>query len=85
MVNDYKEVSIETFDSDFVVLSFDYANTVKDAGVEKYSVVYGPKENISMCLIIWAILGKIYAKRQSVTLFSRAYRLRYDIQFLSAW
>ena len=52
MVNDYKEVSIETFDSDFVVLSFDYANTVKDAGVEKYSVVYGPKENILMCLII---------------------------------
>ena len=52
MVNDYKEISIENFDSDFVVLSFDYANIVKDAGVEKYSVVYGPKENILMCLII---------------------------------
>ena len=24
--------------------SFGYANTVKDAGVEKFSLVYGPKE-----------------------------------------
>ena len=31
-------------DSDFVVLSFGYANIVKDAGVEKFSVVYRPKE-----------------------------------------
>ena len=43
-VNDYKEVSIETVDSGAVVLSFGYAKIVKDAGVEKISVVYGPKE-----------------------------------------
>ena len=43
-VNDYKEVSIQTVDSDVVVLSFGYANIVRDAGVEKFSVVYGPKE-----------------------------------------
>ena len=43
-VNDYKEFSIETVDSDVVVLSFGYANIVKDAGVEKFSVVYGPRE-----------------------------------------
>ena len=43
-VNDYKEFSIETVDSDVVILSFGYANIVKDAGVEKFSVVYGPRE-----------------------------------------
>ena len=37
-------VSIETVDSDVVVLSFCYANIVKDSGVEKLSVVYGPKD-----------------------------------------
>ena len=43
-VNKYKEVSIQTADSDVVVLSFGYANIVKGAGVETFSVVYGPKE-----------------------------------------
>ena len=43
-VNDYKEVSIQTVDSDAVVLSLGYANIVNDAGVGKFSVVYGPKE-----------------------------------------
>ena len=42
-VNDYKEVSIGTVDSD-VVVSFGYADIVKDAGVEKFSLVYGSKE-----------------------------------------
>ena len=37
-------VSIETVDSDVVVLSFCYANIVKDPGVEKFSLVYGPKD-----------------------------------------
>ena len=31
-------------DSDVVVLSFGYANIVKDAGIENFSVVYGPKD-----------------------------------------
>ena len=35
---------IQTFDSDVVVLSFGYANIVKNAGVETFSVVYAPKE-----------------------------------------
>ena len=43
-VNNNKEVLIETVDSNVVVLSFGYANIVKDADVEKFSVVYGPKE-----------------------------------------
>ena len=43
-INNYKEVSIQTVDSDVFVLSFGYANIVKDAGVETLSVVYGPKE-----------------------------------------
>ena len=43
-VNNYKEVSIQTADSDVVVLSFGYANIVKGAGVQTFSVVYGPKE-----------------------------------------
>ena len=43
-VNDYKEVLIETDDSDVVVLSLGYADIVKDAGVAKFSVVHGPKE-----------------------------------------
>ena len=43
-VNDYKEVLVETIDSDVVVLSFGYTNIVKDAGIEKFSVVYEPKE-----------------------------------------
>ena len=34
----------ETVDSEVVVLSFDYAKIVKDAGTEKFSVVYGAKE-----------------------------------------
>ena len=42
--NDYKEVSIQTVDLGVVVLSLGYANIVKDAGVEKFSVVYGSKE-----------------------------------------
>ena len=42
-VNDYKEVSIGTVDGD-VFVSFGYANIVKDAGVEKFSPVYGSKE-----------------------------------------
>ena len=45
-VSDYKEVSIETVDSDVVVLSFGYANII-DAGLDKSSVVYGPKEKYS--------------------------------------
>ena len=43
-VNDYKEFSIETVDSDVVVISFGCSNIVKDAGIEKFSVVCGPKE-----------------------------------------
>ena len=43
-VTDYKEVWIERVQSDVVVLSFGYVNIVKDAGVEKFSVVYGPKK-----------------------------------------
>ena len=43
-VNEYKEVLIETVDSDVVVLSFGYAKIVKDAGVDRFSVVYEPKE-----------------------------------------
>ena len=35
---------VETIDSDVVVLSFGYTNIVKDAGIEKFSVVYEPKE-----------------------------------------
>ena len=42
-VNNYKELLIETVDSDVVLLSFGYANIVKDAGVEKVFVVCGPK------------------------------------------
>ena len=49
-LNEFKEVSIQTVDRDVVVLSFGYANIVKDAGVEKLSMVYGPRET-------WAILG----------------------------
>ena len=43
-VNGYKDFSIETVDGDVVVLPFGCANIVKDAGVEKFSVVCGPKE-----------------------------------------
>ena len=43
-VNDYKEVSIEMVDSDIIMLFFGYANIVKDACVENFSEVYGPKE-----------------------------------------
>ena len=43
-VNNNKEVLIEMVDSNVVVLSFGFANIVKDADVEKFSVVYGPKE-----------------------------------------
>ena len=43
-VNGYKEVSIETVEIHVIVLSFGYANIGKDAGVEKFYVVYGPKE-----------------------------------------
>ena len=43
-VNNCKEVLIEMVDSEVVVLSFDYAKIVKDAGTEKFSVVYGAKE-----------------------------------------
>ena len=35
---------MQMVDSDVVVLSFGYANIVKDAGIENFSVVYGPKE-----------------------------------------
>ena len=35
---------METADIDVVVISFGYTNIVKDAGVETFSVVYGPKE-----------------------------------------
>ena len=38
---------IETVDSDVVALSLGYANIVKDAGVEKFSVVCGTKEKYS--------------------------------------
>ena len=41
-VNDYKELLVQTVGSGVVVLSFGYANIVKDAGVEKFSVVCGP-------------------------------------------
>ena len=51
-VNNYKEVLIEMVDSEVVVLSFDYAKIVKDAGTEKFSVVYGAKEKYLMCFII---------------------------------
>ena len=43
-INDYKEVSRETVDSDVVVLSFGYANIVKDTDVENFPMVSGPKE-----------------------------------------
>ena len=43
-VNNYIEVSIQTVNSDVVVLSFGYGNIVKDHGVETFSLVYGPKE-----------------------------------------
>ena len=36
----YREAFIQTFESDVVVLSFGYANIVKDAGFETFSVVY---------------------------------------------
>ena len=42
-VSNYKEVSIETVDSDKVVLYFGYANII-DVGLFKFSVVYRPKE-----------------------------------------
>ena len=35
-VNNYKEVLIQTVDIAVVVLSFGYANIVKDAGVETF-------------------------------------------------
>ena len=41
--NNYKEVSIQTDDSDVLVLCFGSANSVRDAGVEIFSLVYGPK------------------------------------------
>ena len=43
-VNDYKEILTETVEIDVVVLSIGYANIGKHAGVEKFSVVYGPNE-----------------------------------------
>ena len=51
-VNDYKKVSIQTVDSDVVVLSYSCANIVKDAGFANFSKVCGTKRNILMCLII---------------------------------
>ena len=36
----YREAFIQTLESDVVVLSFGYANIVKDAGFETFSVVY---------------------------------------------
>ena len=51
-VNDYKKVSIQTVDSDVVVLSYGCANIVKDAGFANFSKVCGTKRNILMCLII---------------------------------
>ena len=75
-VNDYKEVSIQTVDSFCAII-------VKDAGVEKRSVVYERKEKYFwMCLIIWLFWG---GYMQSVTLLSHGYRMRDDIQFLSSW
>ena len=37
--NNYKEVSIQTVDSD-VVLSFGYAKIVEDVGVETFSLIF---------------------------------------------
>ena len=51
-VNDYKKVSIQTVDSDVVVLSYGCANIVNDAGFANFSKVCGTKRNILMCLII---------------------------------
>ena len=50
VVNGYKDFSIETVDSDVVVLPFGCANIVKDAGVEKFSVVCGPKKKHFWCV-----------------------------------
>ena len=42
--------ALDTSLSDVIVLSFGYANTMKDAGVEIFSVVYGPKETYFIVL-----------------------------------
>ena len=68
-------------DSEVVVLSFDYAKIVKDAGTEKFSVVYGAKEKYFDVFDNLSYFGEDICR----ALFSRTYRMQYDIQFLSAW
>ena len=75
-VNNY-EVSIQTVDSDVFVLSFGYANIVKDAGVETFSMVYGPKE------ISFGVFDYLSYFGKDFTWFTRAYWMRYNIQFLT--
>ena len=57
-VNNYDEILIQRVDSDVVVLSFGYANIVKDAGIEKFSVVYGPKEKYFDVFDNWSYFGE---------------------------
>ena len=40
--NGYKNVQIQTVDSDILILSFGYAGISKDVGIEKLFVIYGP-------------------------------------------
>ena len=76
-VNNYNEVSIQMVDSDVFVLSFGYANIVKDAGVETFSMVYGPKE------ISFGVFDYLSYFGKDFTWFTRAYWMRYNIQFLT--
>ena len=63
------------------MLSIGYAKIVKDADIEKVSVVYGPKEKYFDVFDNLSYFGEDICR----ALFSRTYRMQYDIQFLSAW
>ena len=55
-VNDYKEVSIEAVDSDVAVLSFGYANIVKDAGADVFDNLSYFGEDICRALPYFHVL-----------------------------
>ena len=73
-VNNCKKDSIQTVDSDFVALTFGYANIVKNAGVETFSVVYGPKETYIDVFDNLSYFGEYICR--PLHFFPRAYWMR---------
>ena len=52
----YSQIQVKTIDSDVVMLCLVYTGRVIENGVEKYNVVYGPKEK---CINLVANYGKL--------------------------